>query len=67
MSVARNIEITASSSKSFSDALEQGIRRASETLDNVEGAWVKEQKVSISEGSITAYRITMIVTFVLKS
>jgi hypothetical protein len=65
MSVARVTEIIASSSKSFEDALEKGIERASETLKNVEGAWVKDQKVVVSNGKIKEYRVVMKVTFVL--
>jgi flavin-binding protein dodecin len=65
MSVARVTEITASSSKSFQDALEQGIERANKTLKNVKGAWVQEQKVEVENGRIVAYRINMKVTFVL--
>ncbi|MCR9235686.1 MAG: dodecin family protein [Alphaproteobacteria bacterium] len=65
MSVARVTEIIASSSKSFEDALEKGIKRASETLKNVEGAWVKDQKVVVSNGKISEYRVVMKVTFVL--
>jgi len=65
MSVARVTEIISSSSKSFEDALEKGIKRASETLKNVEGAWVKDQKVVVSNGKISEYRVVMKVTFVL--
>jgi flavin-binding protein dodecin len=65
MSVARVTEITASSSKSFQDALEQGIERANKTLKNLKGAWVQEQKVEVENGRIVAYRINMKVTFVL--
>ena len=65
MSVARVTEITASSSSSFQDALEQGIERANKTLKNVKGAWVQEQKVEVENGRIVAYRINMKVTFVL--
>ncbi len=65
MSVARVTEIIASSSKSFENALEKGIKRASETLKNVEGAWVKDQKVVVSNGKISEYRVVMKVTFVL--
>jgi flavin-binding protein dodecin len=65
MSVAKNVEITSSSAKSFSDAVEQGISRASKTIHNIRGAWIKEQKVSVSDGKVTEYRVTMILTFVL--
>jgi flavin-binding protein dodecin len=65
MAVAKVIELTASSNKSFEDAIEQGIKRASKTLTNVEGAWVQEQKVVVKKGKITEYRVNMKVTFVL--
>lgn len=65
MSIARTSEITASSKKSFEDAIESGIKRFSKTIKNVEGAWVKEQKVVVSDGDVSEYRVTMKVTFVL--
>ncbi|TWT48275.1 dodecin family protein [Botrimarina hoheduenensis] len=66
MSVARVTEIIASSKKSFEDAIEKGVSRSCKTLENVKSAWVKDQKVEVSEGKITAYRVTLMVTFVLK-
>jgi flavin-binding protein dodecin len=66
MSVARVTEITSSSTKSFEDAIEQGVARAVKTLKNVEGAWVQEQKVVVEGGKITAYRVNMKVTFILE-
>lgn len=65
-SVAKISEISASSPKSFSDAVENGIGRANDTLDNITGAWVKEMKVDCDNGKITNYRVTMKVTFILK-
>lgn len=65
MAVARVTEITASSKKSFEDALNIGVSRACETLKNVEGAWVQDQKVIIKEGKIVEYRVNMKVTFIL--
>lgn len=65
-SVAKVAEITAASDKSFEHAIEQGIKRASKTLDNVTGAWVQEMKVDVHDGEITAWRVNMKVTFVLK-
>ena len=66
MSVARITEISASSSKSFEDAVQQGIQRATATLRNVRGAWIKEQEVRIENDRISEYRVTMKVTFVLE-
>ena len=65
MSVARVTEITASSPKSFKDALQLGITRASKTLKNVTGAWIHDQKVVVEKGKIVQYRVNMKVTFVL--
>ena len=64
-SVARVTEIIASSTKSFDDAVENGVDRATKTLKNVAGAWVDGQKVVISNGRITEWRVTLKVTFVL--
>lgn len=66
MSVARITEISASSSKSFEDAIQNGIERANDTLDNIEGAWVQELKVTCKDGKIDEYRANMKVTFILK-
>lgn len=66
-SVARVTEITASSEKGFEDAIEVGVSRANKTLENVKGAWIKSQKVVISDGRIKEYRVTLKVTFILKS
>ena len=66
MSVARVTEIIASSSKSFEDAVENGVERACKTLKNVKGAWVEGQKVKIEDGKIVEYRVDLKVTFVLK-
>jgi dodecin len=66
MAVARVTEIIASSGKSFEDAVSSGITRASQTLEGITGAWVKNQKVVVQDGKITEYRVNMNVTFILK-
>jgi flavin-binding protein dodecin len=65
MAVARVTEISATSTKSFEDAIQTGIDRANQTLRNVKGAWIKEQQVRVENGSITEYQVNMLVTFVL--
>jgi len=65
MAVARVTEISSTSPKSFDDAIHQGIARATKTLRNVRGAWVKEQRVDIEDGKITEYQVNLMVTFVL--
>jgi flavin-binding protein dodecin len=66
MSVAKITEITATSTKSFEDAIHSGLARASKTLENVEGAWVKYMKVDVKNGKVAQYRVGLKVTFVLK-
>ncbi|GGF51824.1 hypothetical protein GCM10011611_67840 [Aliidongia dinghuensis] len=67
MSVAKNIEISSSSTVSFEDAIKKGISQVNKTVNNVEGAWIKEQKVRISDGNITSYNVMMIVSFVIEN
>ena len=65
MSVAKVSEISATSTKSFQDAIEEGIDRANKTLRNVRSAWVKEQQVRVKKGAITEFQVNMMVTFVI--
>ena len=66
MSVARVTELSAMSNVSFEDAIEQAITRASQTLRNVNSAWVKEQRVIVENGAISRYQVNLNVTFVLE-
>jgi len=65
MSVAKISEISATSTKSFEDALVQGIARANKTLRNVRSGWIKEQQVRVVKGAITEYQVNVLVTFVI--
>jgi dodecin len=66
MSIAKVSEISATSEKSFEDAVVQGLARANKTLRNVRSAWIKEQQVRLNDGSITEYQVNMMVTFVIE-
>jgi dodecin len=66
MSVARVTELSSTSDKSFEDAIQQGVARATKTLRNVRSAWIKEQEVQVEGGKIVAYKVIMKVTFVLE-
>ena len=66
MATARITEISASSTKSFDDAVAQGLRRANKTLRNVSGAWIKDQEVACKNGKVSEFRVKMKVTFILK-
>ena len=58
-------EISSTSSKSFEDAVQQGLKRASETLRHIRSAWIKEQQVRCDDGKIVEYQVNLMVTFVL--
>jgi len=66
MAVAKVVEINAASEKSFEDAIGQGLAKASETVRNIRGAWVKEQQVTVDDGKISEYRVDLKVSFVLE-
>ena len=65
MSIARVTEISSTSTKSFEDAIQGGVQRATETLRNVRSAWVKEQQIKIEGSNIVEYQVNLMITFVL--
>ena len=65
MSIARITEISSTSKKSFEDAIQTGISRATRTLRNVRSAWVKEQQIRVENDSIVEYQVNLMITFVL--
>jgi dodecin len=67
MAVAKVIEIIAGSPRSFEDAVREGVARATDTLSDVTSAWVKDQSVLVSNGKVTEFRVTLKVTFIMKS
>jgi flavin-binding protein dodecin len=66
MSVARIVEISSTSEKSFEDAVAQGVARASKTLREIRSAWVKEQEVQVKGDKIVAWKVNLKVTFILE-
>jgi flavin-binding protein dodecin len=65
-SVARVVEISATSDTSFENAIMVAIERANRTLRNITSAWVKEQRIMVEDGVITSYLVHLLVTFVLE-
>jgi flavin-binding protein dodecin len=65
MSVAKVIEVTASSREGFDDAVREGITKSGESVRNIKGAWVSEQKVDVEGGEIVAFRVTLKISFVV--
>ena len=66
MSIARIVEISSTSEKSFENAIEQGIARASKTLRGIKSAWIKEQELQVEGDKIVAYKVILKITFVLE-
>ena len=65
MSVAKHIEITSESDKSFEDAIREGIKRAGKTVNGIRSAWIKDQQVVVEKNKVTTFRVNMKVTFIL--
>lgn len=65
MSIAKVTEISAASTKSFEDAIRQGIKRAARTVHGMQSAWVNEEKVVIRDDSVAEWRVNLKVSFVL--
>jgi len=66
MAIAKVIEVISSSTTGFEDAVSSGISKAAETVDNIEGAWVKDTKVTVSDGKISEWRVILSITFIVK-
>ncbi len=66
MSVAKVVEVNASSTKSFEDAIQSGINKVTETVKNVQGAWINEQKVVIKDNKISEYRVNLKISFLVE-
>ena len=65
MSVAKVIEVTFESPKSFEHAVRVGVKRAGKTVKMMRGAWVKVQEAVIKGGDVVAFRVTLKITFSL--
>jgi flavin-binding protein dodecin len=66
MTVASVTEISSASPESFEAAIREGIERANETLRNIQSAWVQDMNVLIEDGQVRAYKVNLLVTFVLE-
>jgi flavin-binding protein dodecin len=66
MSIARVTEVIARSTKSFDDAIQDGVERATQTLENVTSVWIQDQTLDIEDNKIVGYKVAMKVTFILK-
>lgn len=65
MSIAKVIEITARSEKSFEDAIKTGIAKASESVHGIREAWISDQKVMVEGNKVVGYQVDLKLTFIL--
>jgi dodecin len=65
MTVAKIIEITATSKKSFDDAIDSGLKRAGKTLRGLQSAWVADQEVYVKGGKVNEYRVRLKLTLLM--
>ena len=65
MAIAKVVEVNSSSAKSFEDAIQTGIAKFTETVKNVQGAWINEQKVVIKDNQIVEYRVNLKISFLV--
>ena len=66
MAIAKTIEIIANSTSGIEDAVRSGVAKVSETVKNIEGAWIKDTKAVIRDGSVAEWRVTLVVTFIVE-
>lgn len=66
MTVAKTIEVIASSTKGIEDAVRTGIAKVASTVEGIQGAWVKDTKVTVSGSDVWEWRVTLAVTFLVK-
>lgn len=64
-SIAKVIEISSRSEKSFEDAIQGGVKRASDTVKRIQGGWVNEMKIEVDDGQVVGYQVNMRLTFVV--
>jgi dodecin len=65
VSVAKIIELTATSPDSFEEACRQGIAKAGETVRNIQSAWVDGQEVITEDGAVKEFHVHLKVTFLV--
>ena len=67
MSIAKVLELNSSSTTGVEDAVQKGLKKVSETVKNIQGAWVNEIKVKTrGDGSIEEWRVNLRVTFIVE-
>ena len=65
MAVAKTVEIISSSTESIEAAVRDGVAKASETIQGIEGAWVQDTKAVVQGGKVVEWRVTLKITFIV--
>jgi flavin-binding protein dodecin len=65
MSVAKTVEIISSSSESIEAAVRDGIAKAGETINGIQGAWIKGTKAIVRDDKVVEWRVTVKLTFIV--
>lgn len=66
MAVIKVIEIMSNSKKSWEDAVANGVKKASESINDIRSASVQHQSVVVEKGKIKEYRVNLKVSFAVK-
>ncbi len=65
--VAKVIEVSASSSKGIEEAVQAGLKKVAKSVKGIQGAWVNDIKVVTGEdGKVTEWRVNMRVSFLVE-
>ena len=65
-SVAKIVEIVGTSEKSWTDAADNGVKRASKTIKNITGVQIQQMTASVKKGKIVRYKATLKIAFGLE-
>ncbi len=67
MAIMKVIEIMADSDRSWEDAAANAIMQASKSVKNIRSAWVQDQSLVVKGNKVQGYRVTLKITFEVKS
>lgn len=63
MTIVKVIEVIATSTVSFDDAVKQGVKEVSKTIRNIDSVYVKDMKAHVKDGEITSYGVVCNISF----
>ena len=66
MDIAKVVHVVSSSKKSFDDAIQQGVTKASRTLRGISGVKVTDWTAKVENNKLTSYKVTMDIAFAVE-